>query len=541
MASIIQKLGQAGWLPVVSSDLRRMGDCANVLMQYSPQQRLTDDISSHILVIGISGFDKLRIFTHHAPITNVVKEAVRQNLSIQSEEAENSAGVAVTKIKIHGTPWGYVSEQESIAARGTIARFIQDLAKLNVRLLINFNTKPSADTFFFTMGADPAVVDTPDCGLITLGLNSNDQLRVIAIRKDAIFNNVINSLRKVIQKHWHRGLQDEWTSNRSHTFKMKGNPWWTDGAETVESRIVICKILEAMVALGWRIACATDISRKPQDKTTFIFKYVRYSHSVVIPCLSFNESDKIRAINMPGDCLQSVGQVINKLWTVTRTQTYGRSTEWKLSGCIWDFSNYYGKSLALHLLTTMNSRHYALYTSADVSSKYVHRKNAPDYPMDVHSWFFLPVSALSPPPQPEPVQHIPVPSGDTLTTPPFSSNPSLSHLWDPTAPYSPTSRNPSPYHSFDNSPEASPVPSPASTPTGRGTPVAPSAPSAPPYAGYRGASAPYFHPGHSDFEPLPGGPLPEINLETTDDQSSSDAAHGETPPPSYDDVVRGWT
>ena len=47
------------------------------------------------------------------------------------------------------------------------------------------------------MGADPAVVDTPDCGLITLGLNSNDQLRVIAIRKDAIFNNVINSLRKV--------------------------------------------------------------------------------------------------------------------------------------------------------------------------------------------------------------------------------------------------------------------------------------------------------------------------------------------------------
>ena len=81
---------------------------------------------------------------------------------------------------------------------------------------------------------------------------------------------------------------------------------------------------------------------------------------------------------------------------VQRTRYYGRSTEWKLAGQIWDFTNYYGKALAMHLLSTMNRFHYALYTSADVSSKYVHQKNAPDYPIDVHSWFFIPVSAFVP-------------------------------------------------------------------------------------------------------------------------------------------------
>jgi len=426
-----------------------------------------------------------------------------------------------------------------MAARATITDLIENLQKLNMRLLINFNTKPSADTYFFTMGADPTAVDSSECGFITLGLNSRDQLRVIAKTKDRFFNNVVDSLREVIKKHWHRGLQDEWAGSRGHIFKFKGSPWWTDGAETVETRIVVCKILEAMLTLGWRITCATDISRKIQDKSTFIFKNVRYSTTVGVPCVSFNESDKIRAINMPGECIGAIQEVLNRLWTVTRTQTYGRSTEWKLAGSIWDFSNYYGKALALHILSTMNRFHYALYTSADVSAKFVHRKNAPDYPLDVHSWFFVPVSALAiPAPPPAPVQ---VPTADFLSMPSIAGNPSMGHLWDPTTTYSPQSRNPSPYQSLAGSPYASPCPSPGSTPT-HGSPIPPSAPPHP-SAAFRGASAPYYQPGHSDFEPLPGGPVPEINLEMADapgadSPPSYGAASGEAPPPSYDDVVQ---
>lgn len=534
MATLLQKLGQAGWIPVVSSDLRRMGDCANVLMQYAPERRLADDNSSNILVVGISAWDKLRIFTQHQSIVDAVKEAIAPHLSIQDMGADNPAGIAQTKIKLHGSPWGYVSAEESISARAAIARIIQNLSKLNLRLLINFNTKPSADTYFFTVGADPDVVDTPGCGLITLGLNSNDQLRVIVQKKDGYFSGVVDAMRKVINKHWHRGLQDEWEERRGHTFKFKGNPWWTDGAETVETRVVICKVLEAMFVLGWRLTCATDISRKPQDKTTFIFKHVRHSQSVVIPCLSFNESNKIRAINMPGDCVTALGQLIGRIWAITRTQSYGRSVEWKLDGMPWDFSNYCGKALALHMLSIMNCYHYALYTSADVSSKYVHRKNAPDYPLDVHSWFFIPVSALMPPTPQAPAAAAPeaaAASGDDTL--------SLRNYWNPETPYSSNSRAPSPYQSHAASPAASPCNSSTSTPS-RGTPLPPSAPPQPPTNGF--PSAPYYYPGHSDFEPLPGGPVPEINLEMADDTASGStaSAHEETPPPSYDEFLRNY-
>ena len=47
------------------------------------------------------------------------------------------------KFKISGTPWGYVGEQESIAARATITNIIENMKKINLRLLINFNTKVS--------------------------------------------------------------------------------------------------------------------------------------------------------------------------------------------------------------------------------------------------------------------------------------------------------------------------------------------------------------------------------------------------------------
>ena len=51
---------------------------------------------------------------------------------------------------MNGTPWGYVNEDESIAARRTIANIIENMKKINLRLLINFNTK----VFLTLLGSD---------------------------------------------------------------------------------------------------------------------------------------------------------------------------------------------------------------------------------------------------------------------------------------------------------------------------------------------------------------------------------------------------
>ena len=44
--------------------------------------------------------------------------------------------------------------------------------------------------------------------------------------------------------------------------------------------------------------------------------------------------------------------------------------------------------MLLHLLKKANALKWKLAVSLDVSAKFVHRDNAPDYPLDVHSWFF---------------------------------------------------------------------------------------------------------------------------------------------------------
>lgn len=47
-----------------------------------------------------------------------------------------------------------------------------------------------------------------------------------------------------------------------------------------------------------------------------------------------------------------------------------------------------GKALLMHLLKKAHELNWQLVASLDVSAKFCHRKNAPDFPLDVHSWFF---------------------------------------------------------------------------------------------------------------------------------------------------------
>ena len=59
--------------------------------------------------------------------------------------------------------------------------------------------------------------------------------------------------------------------------------------------------------------------------------------------LSFNESDKVRAINCPPEVEDLLDKTINAMWEVQRKRPYGASTEWKLRGCPWDWGHWQNK------------------------------------------------------------------------------------------------------------------------------------------------------------------------------------------------------
>ena len=93
---------------------------------------------------------------------------------------------------------------------------------------------------------------------------------------------------------------------------------------------------------------------------------------------------------MIGDIIQSA---LNFQGYIQRTETYGRSYEWKVAGNPFAGDVFRDQKIMIHLLTKilrrMNLSGWRLVASADVSAKYVNRKNQSPRPLDTHSWFFL--------------------------------------------------------------------------------------------------------------------------------------------------------
>lgn len=88
---------------------------------------------------------------------------------------------------------------------------------------------------------------------------------------------------------------------------------------------------------------------------------------------------------------------------VQRVQHYGNSLEFKLLGHPWadNRDGIHGRHLICQLIHALAGHNWKPVTSADVSAKYVHQENGPDYPIDVDSIFFThdttPVQPSAPP------------------------------------------------------------------------------------------------------------------------------------------------
>lgn len=227
--------------------------------------------------------------------------------------------------------------------------------------------------------------------LMMISLNGTDKMRLISAPTE-----VISTIEGVINDFWHRGLQDSKVKEGCHQFKLKGNPWWTHGEETVESRFLIGNLIAKMKSIGWEVLGTLDVSRKLQDKSVFVF---RQCAPEVKPyaVLSFHETDKIRfQTNSPSSehLTSSIEKVLEFADKIQSKSEYGRATQWKINGR--PFSGSYGRGaeqrLMIHLLSKVLSffkdEGWRVVASADVSAKYHKDKNS-QYPLDNHSWFFL--------------------------------------------------------------------------------------------------------------------------------------------------------
>eukprot|EP00112_Aurelia_sp_Birch-Aquarium-sp1_P020058 Seg508.9 transcript_id=Seg508.9/GoldUCD/mRNA.D3Y31 product="hypothetical protein" protein_id=Seg508.9/GoldUCD/D3Y31 len=253
-----------------------------------------------------------------------------------------------------------------------------------------------ADTLFFRYDPD-VVADDSRMARFVLSLNGNDRLRCVDAPQNAT-----DCVKKMIVQSWIRGIQQEKHNFNAYEFKLRGTPWSADGIMAVDSRLLICKIFEGLWSIGWRPQIAIHLSRRTNDKSFFTFQRTA-PMSVPIFCLSLNWTDRIRVINAPSDVVNAIVAEVKRLWLfgVSQEWSYGASIEMKLNQNPWSYGmtgndGAHGRVLLLYLLKLLASMGWFLIISADVSSKWrVEDQGRPDYPIDVHSWWFMKAGAPS--------------------------------------------------------------------------------------------------------------------------------------------------
>ena len=208
---------------------------------------------------------------------------------IRNWSLENS----VLLIKLRGTPWRPDGE-ETVNSRILLQTLVNDLLLKQWNLYGNSNLKSNTNTLFFEH--DPNIMlGQYSVSHFIICLNKHDTLRLIGIPDNLNF-----AIRDTIQTSWLRGIQGESRYFGSWEFKLRGNPWWASGEEAVDSRYLILKMIETLQAYGWSIIASIASSRKLSDKSALLFRQSQPRQMPVF-CLSLNDTDKLRLINVPED------------------------------------------------------------------------------------------------------------------------------------------------------------------------------------------------------------------------------------------------
>ena len=382
---LLRTLFNNGCKLLVSSDLAMTED----LTTWVFHREQTVSSQFNFACIGVSSSDSLQLIDFPAGMNDFLKGVVERNWP---QEIQKTKDIGDTlEIKLHGNPWMHYggSASENIQSKTLIKALINELDMRQWVLYGSSNLRGNSDTLFFRY--DPSVMaDGSRLAGFVISLNKNDRLRCIDAPQD-----VTGCVKSMISQFWSRGIQGEKQKFNAYEFKLSGTPWWADGEMAVDSRLLICKIFEGLWSIGWRPQIAIDLSRKENDKSVLTFQRAP-PMSVPIFCLSLNWTDKIRVINAPKNVVDAIIGEIKRLWLfgVTRERPYGASFEVKLKENPWSYGmtghdGAHGRVLLLHLMKLLANMGWFLIISADVSAKWVHQDKGPDYPLDVHSWWFM--------------------------------------------------------------------------------------------------------------------------------------------------------
>ena len=386
---MLEYLMADGWRIVVSSDMSRIMDqTAWWLRQYPVKSKRP----AHVCTLSLSATDQLQLLRANEDLYDAMKGALKKEYSkpIQGELDEIDLGKGNFMVKLKGNPWASEG-QEGMEARKFLLEMIRRFQALGYFPYNTANLKGTADSIFFHHHPDGSGWIKPS-EYCMLSLNQHDRLRLLDCPPD-----FIPVIREVIGKYRGQGtIQREQEFHGSYEFKLKGNPWCAEAQDTVYSRLLIAKVLEGVRGLGWEVSLAVDTSCKMNDKAVLILKQANGGGAQQTHfCLCPTDIDRIRLIGAPTAIINVVRDNLKLYYPpgiAKENPDHYTAHEFKLSG--QPFSGRHGthelhiRSFFCFLLQAFYKLGIEPVASCDVSAKHIRTENGPDYPNDVHSWFF---------------------------------------------------------------------------------------------------------------------------------------------------------
>jgi len=379
---MFEEMYKLGYDPVVSSDLSRMYDQATWFFVKKEAERPASRVSC--LAPGKS--DTIVLLRADASFIDTVRSAVVDAwpLGIQSEKTIESCGEVLTEIKLNGNPWIDYAGAENIHCRQMLLHMFGQLGSVHYRLLAGTNIKGGTDSFFFIQ--DPSYSITP-ASLCMISLNKYDRLRLVNC------TDMAGPVRDTITKHYGE-IQREEEKYGSWEFKLTGNPWCCSGDLAIRSRQLISRISETMLAHGWALTDAVDITRSLNDKSVLLYTRAK-NFATTFACIALSDVHRVRLLDFSPAHTEALREVFLRVYLPgvrSEVQRDNACYEIDLNGPPWTQNasyNLHARSALLCTLKQANSLGWKLVASADVSAKYVRQDNGPDYPVDVHSWYFV--------------------------------------------------------------------------------------------------------------------------------------------------------
>jgi len=379
---MLEEMHKLGYDPVVSSDLTRTYDQATWIFEKTTHERPT----AKVVCLAPGKSDTLVMVRANERFQDVVKASINEAwpLGIQKEQSIESCGETLAEIKLNGNPWIDYAGAENINCRQMLIQIFGQLGSINYKLLFGTNIKGGTDSYFFIYDENYRIDPSNIC---MVSLNKYDRLRLINCV------DLAGPIRDTILVNGGE-IQREEDKYGSWEFKLKGTPWCTHGEEAIQSRRLISRVSEKLLEHGWALTNAIDITRSLNDKSVLLYTRAP-NYSARFACVALSDINRIRLLDFSTSHTQELKSMIERFYLPGVEKEKQRDDfcyEMDLNGPPWTYNssfNLHARSALMNVLKKANSLGWRLVASADVSAKYVRQDNGPDYPIDVHSWYFV--------------------------------------------------------------------------------------------------------------------------------------------------------